>query len=326
VAQFPARFLAAARAVQVLESELGRAEDLLEHPKRERKGRARAEAKAATTVPAAPPKGAPADAPQPSHAPPLGPPDAVAPAATPAAAPEPPPQAPPEPPPTVPVGRPTARPGDRNGWPAPPPHPGERTPGVGQPGGPLIELRPSPLGADLDHLGDRLLVFEDRIELRDRTDHLRQSVAAPDITDVGVQRKFTGAVLTIAGRELEPIVVKGIKPEQADEVQRLIHTRLRHPAEAAPDHGNAAAADAPTNGGAAPDPSPEASALAAPSPDAVAAAADRLAILNRSRLNEAELLRKLADLHRAGVLSDVEFSEKIALVGRLVSGETIVVV
>ena len=75
-----------------------------------------------------------------------------------------------------------------------------------------------------------------------------------------------------------------------------------------------------------PEATPEESALAAPSPDAVANAADRLAILNRSRLNEADLLRKLADLHRAGVLSDAEFSEKIALVGRLVSGETIVVV
>jgi hypothetical protein len=308
VAQFPARFLAAARAVQVLESELGRAEDLREHPRRERKGRARAEARAAAaSIPTAPPTGAPADAP---------PPDAVAPA-SPAAVPGPPPAAPPEPPPTVPVGRPTAQPGDHDGWPAPRPLPGDRSPRIGQPGGPLIELRPSPLGTDLDHLGDRLLVFADRVELHDRSDHIRQSIGAKEIADVGVQRKFTGAVLTIAAFGAEPIVVKGIKPEQADEVQRLIHTRVRLPGAAA-DASNGAATDADTP--------PEESALAAPSPDAVSAAADRLAILNRSRLNEADLLRKLADLHRAGVLSDAEFSDKIALVGRLVSGETIVVV
>ena len=54
----------------------------------------------------------------------------------------------------------------------------------------------------------------------------------------------------------------------------------------------------------------------------MANAAGRLAILNRDRLNEADLLRKLADLHRAGVLSDAEFEDKIALVGRLVAGET----
>ena len=57
----------------------------------------------------------------------------------------------------------------------------------------------------------------------------------------------------------------------------------------------------------------------------MAAAANRLAILNRDRLNEADLLRKLADLHRAGVLRDDEFEAKVALVGRLVRGETIVV-
>ena len=146
-----------------------------------------------------------------------------------AKAPAPPPEPPPEPP-TVPVGRPTTRPGEEQGWPAPrPAHPAHPpTPRVGEPGGPLIELRPSPLGADIDHLGDRLLVFEDRVELRDRADHVRQTVAAADIAEVGVQRKFTGAVLTIAGLDAEPIVVKGLKPEQADEVTRLVQTRLRH--------------------------------------------------------------------------------------------------
>ena len=138
-----------------------------------------------------------------------------------------------------------------------------------------------------------------------------------------MQRKFTGAVLTIAALDAEPIVVKGLKPEQADEVTRLVQTRLCHTTGSS--NGAAAEADV-ADEPPAPDVLPEDSALAAPSPDAVANAADRLAILNRSRLNEADLLRKLADLHRAGVLSDAEFSEKIALVGRLVSGETIVVV
>jgi len=349
VAQFPARFLAAARAVQVLESELGRGPDVRREPAHhERKGRARAEARAAEakataskatagrragtktpTAPDGPDAKAVAATPTSPNSPPL---DAPAPSTEPVQvqgpAPEPPPAAPPEPPATVPVGRPTNRPGDRDGWPAPRPGKSEpRTPAVGQPGGPLVELRPSPLGADLEHLGDRLLVFEDRVELRDRADHVRQAVAASDIADVAVQRKFTGAVLTIAGHDRDSIVVKGIKPEQADEVHRLIHTRLRHQRDATADttgNGNGAAPTPAASTGA--DTPPEESALAAPSPDAVSAAADRLAILNRSRLNEADLLRKLADLHRAGVLSDPEFADKVALVGRLVSGETVVVV
>jgi hypothetical protein len=329
VTQFPARFLAAARAVQVLESELALtgAEPAEHAPKKhERKGRARAEAmaaeakaKAATKESAETTSSAPASAVGGLTDDPVGTfttdtaPGEVEP-------PAPPPEPPPEPP-TVPVGRPTTRPGEEQGWPAPRPAPAAHpSPRVAEPGGPLIELRPSPLGADLDHLGDRLLVFADRVELRDRGDHVRQTVAAADIADVGVQRKFTGAVLTIAGLDG---VVKGLKPDQADEVARLVQTGLLH--STAPTNGEAPEAEA-AHQAPAPEPRPEESALAAPSPDAVANAADRLAILNRSRLNEADLLRKLADLHRAGVLSDAEFSEKIALVGRLVSGETIVVV
>jgi hypothetical protein len=219
---------------------------------------------------------------------------------------------------------------DDFGWPAPKPtlpqvHPAAgggrpaHAPQSSRPDGVLIELRPSPLGADFDHFGDQLLVFADRIELRDRTDRVRQSIASDEVTDVSVQRRFTGAVLTIEALDGDPIVVKGVKPEQADQVAALVGTHSRLAAAGLLD-------DDPAPALSEDDDLPEASALAAPSPDAVSNAANRLAILNRSRLNEADLLRKLADLHRAGVLSDAEFSDKIALVGRLVSGETIVVV
>ena len=110
-------------------------------------------------------------------------------------------------------------------------------------------------------------------------------------------------------------MVKGLKPEQADEVPASIQTRLLRTDRVV--HGRR---PKPTCRPAARPPTrhrPRTPTLAAPSPDAVANAAGRLAILNRDRLNEADLLRKLADLHRAGVLSDAEFEEKIALVGRL---------
>ncbi len=183
------------------------------------------------------------------------------------------------------------------------------------PDGPLIEIRSSPLGADLDHIGDHLVVFGDRLELRDRTNRIRRLLQNRDITDVSVQRKFTGAVLTVESGTGEPIVVKGIKPEQADEVCRLIQTRLRHPR---PVPGASDGAPTTPSGDAERAPAPPGRV---PSADAVSNAASRLAILNRDRLNEADLLRKLADLHRAGVLSDLEFEDKIALVGRLVAGE-----
>ncbi len=174
------------------------------------------------------------------------------------------------------------------------------------------------MGADIEHLGDHLVVFGDRLELRDRTDRIRRLLRDRDITEVSVQRKFTGAVLTVESGAGEPIVVKGIKPEQADEVRRLIQTRLRH-RRPAPGR-EATATTARLDPVAAPVPQ-----TLVPSADAVANAASRLAILNRDRLNEADLLRKLADLHRAGVLSDLEFEEKIALVGRLVAGEPLLI-
>jgi hypothetical protein len=76
-----------------------------------------------------------------------------------------------------------------------------------------------------------------------------------------------------------------------------------------------------------PEPEPSAAATpqpAAPQPTAApATAAARAAAL--VRFDEADVLRKLGDLHRVGVLSDREYQEKIALVGRMVSGETLVV-
>jgi hypothetical protein len=205
--------------------------------------------------------------------------------------------------------------------PAAPPQP-PKNPKRALPEGLLIELRTSPLGADIDHIGDRLLVFDDRVELRDRNDRVRQTLSGEDITDVVVQRKFTGAVLAVESGSGESIVTRGLKPEQADQARLLIHKQTRAGRPVTP------RSDEKPRSPQRPNPSvngPKPPDVKAPSPDAVAAAAARLAILNRDRLNEADLLRKLADLHRAGVLTDVEFEEKISLVGRLVSGETLVV-
>jgi hypothetical protein len=179
----------------------------------------------------------------------------------------------------------------------------------------LIELRTSPLGAEIDHLGDRLLVFEDRVERRDRSDQVRQRLAGDDITDVVLQRKFSGAVLTVESAGGEAIMCRGIKPEQAEQARSLIHQKTMGGRPLASGDGAEAAFGHP-GGGAPP-------AASTPESDMAGTAAARLSILNRDRLNEADLLRKLADLHRAGVLTDAEFEAKIALVGKLISGDEI---
>jgi hypothetical protein len=264
IAQAPARFLAASRALQALESEL----------------------KDHTPVPTG------------ATAPPAVAPSTTGRARGPEAAPSPSPPAPPAPATLVGVSPAPTAPAGRFEGPEP-----------------LMELRTSSLGADIDHIGDRVLVFDDRVELRDRLDRVRQHLDGDQITDVVIQRKFTGAVLIVESGDGASILTRGLRPEQAEQAKALIHKRTRGGRPARPRaEAEPAAAAAPAPG--SPD---EGSDLA------TNATAARITLLSQGQLNEADLLRKLADLHRAGVLTDAEFEDKIAIVGRLVTGESLVI-
>ena len=159
---------------------------------------------------------------------------------------------------------------------------------------PLLEITPSRLATDIEHIGDRLAIFADRVELRDRNDTVRQRIAGDEITDVIVQRKLTGAVLSIEAVTGPPIVAKGLRPEQAEEARNLIIRKTRRvgPASRQPRRSSAGAAPGRPR--------------------------------TTARIDEADLVRKLEDLHRAGVLSDDELAEKVALVRRLARGEPLV--
>jgi hypothetical protein len=292
--QATARMLAAARALESIESERKLAPAPVAHPVAEL-----APAPATSPAPAPPP---PPPAP-PMHAAPNSPAEAHVPV-----------HAQPPVPGTV---APTANPF----VPASPERAAE----------PLIELRTSPLGAEVDHIGDRLLVFADRVELRDRLDRIRQHLDGPAITDVVVQRKFTGAVLVVEGVDGSSIMTRGLRPEQAEQAKVLIHKRTRQGRPPAPrkvdEPSRLPTPLAPPPSEAAEASSPAAARSGRPAaPEGVSdVTAERMALLNQGRLNEADLLRKLADLHRAGVLNAAEFEEKIALVGQLVAGETLVI-
>ncbi|MEJ5255998.1 MAG: SHOCT domain-containing protein [Acidimicrobiales bacterium] len=187
-------------------------------------------------------------------------------------------------------GTATATPPNRASGPAQRPSGHEAKPAPGD--GPLLEVKPSPLASDLDRLGERLAIFMDRVELRDRNDRVRQMIRGEEITDVVVHKKLTGAVLTIENVGGPVIVAKGLRPEQADEARDLIMrtTRPARPVDRS---------SRPTRGTPASTPAP-----------------------GRPRhVDEADLLRKLGDLHRVGILTDEEYEEKIELVGRLVRGE-----
>jgi hypothetical protein len=143
----------------------------------------------------------------------------------------------------------------------------------------LLELRLSPLGADLDQIGDRIVIRADQVEVRDRNLAARHVIRMSEITSAVIARKITGAVLTITGSGGQTIVAKGVRPDLAEEARELL--------------------DRLTGGLADP---PETT--------------------RRSRSSgETELLRKLNDLHRAGILTDAELEEKKELVARLARGE-----
>ena len=159
---------------------------------------------------------------------------------------------------------------------------------------PLLEVKPSPLNTDVSHVGDRLVIFNDRVEMHDRNDRVRQVIRGEDITDVVVHRKFTGASVTVESISGEVMVAKGLRPDQAEEVRSVIQRRTR---QGRPD-GEAAARPSTT---------------AAPAPEA-----QRLSSTVRpATLDKDDLLAKLDDLHAAGILTDRELAAKRALVQRL---------
>ena len=87
---------------------------------------------------------------------------------------------------------------------------------------PVMELRPTVLATDIDRIGDQLVVMKDRLELRDRHNGLRRTVALADITDVQVQRRLTSAVLEVSTRNATDMAIKGLRPEAAEAAREAI--------------------------------------------------------------------------------------------------------
>lgn len=168
---------------------------------------------------------------------------------------------------------------------APPPAAAAPSPAEVQP--PLLEVAGT---ADVDHTRDQLAIFTDRVELRDRLDRVRTSIKADDIIGVNVQITASGAVLSVESMNGPDIAATGLRAEQAEEARRLILAKTRPARVASMSTGQAAATPAP--------------APAKP-----------------VRFDGPELVGKLADLRRAGILTEEEYQQKLVLVRRLAAGE-----
>jgi hypothetical protein len=181
---------------------------------------------------------------------------------------------------------------------------------------PMIEVRPSALGADVEHIGIRLCVFTDRVELRDRGDRTREVIRGTDITDIVLHKRLGGTVLTIECVQGPAIVTRGLRHDEAEAARTLIMKRTRRVGPVT------RAGRRPSGGGAGHDDVtdlPEVTDLTDRA--GLTAPSGGPAHGWRPAIDEAGLLRRLADLHRAGVLSDAEFEDKIEVVARLVRGE-----
>jgi len=80
---------------------------------------------------------------------------------------------------------------------------------------PLFEARTSAIGGDVDAAGNRLIVWPDRVELRDRHDRARAVIPVDAIDQVEVRKRLTSATLTVTGTGGESLVLKGVKPASA---------------------------------------------------------------------------------------------------------------
>lgn len=185
--------------------------------------------------------------------------------------------------------------------------PTSRQPDAAATSSPLLELKPSALTSDLSHAGDRLAIFNDRVELRDRNLKIRQRITGEEITDVVIQKRLAGVILSIESVDQPAIIAKGLTIQQAEEARALImkKTRRAGSAEKPSTSTGRTEARAPQGEKPAPPVSPSEPASKSPAVDP----------------DESDLLRKLTDLHRAGVLTDDELEDKVRVVRELVHGE-----
>jgi hypothetical protein len=147
----------------------------------------------------------------------------------------------------------------------------------------LLEVKPPTLTTDPAHIGERLVIFGDRVELHDRSDKVRQVINGDDIIDVVVHKRFTGATVTVESIDGSSIVAKGLNPDKAERVREIIQRRTRQTKPANPDRARPAVAAAPT-------------------------------------IDADDLIDKLKALHAAGVLTDAELAQKTAAVQQLAAG------
>lgn len=176
---------------------------------------------------------------------------------------------------------------------------------------PFMEVRGSALGTDIERIGEKILIFADRVELRDRGNAVRQTISYADLAGVVIQKKIMGPTLVIESTDGESMTAKALRPELATGAKAMIEKHARRFVGDRGDEPAYALADAGTSasgGGLATATAP------APAPDAPAV----VELREPTRLPHKHVLAAMLDeLHAAGVLDAQEHADKLALLDAL---------
>jgi hypothetical protein len=227
-----------------------------------------------------------------------------------------PPPAAPAPPPAAPAPPPATPPAIA----APVAHQPLSTPAPSAPMGtdvPFMEVRGSALGTDIDRIGEKILIFADRVEQRDRNNTVRQTIPYDELDHVDVQKKIMGPSLLITSTSGETMIAKALRPELATGARAMIE---KHAARFQRGEGVAARSEAAepaepvaTAIPASPAP-PEPAAPEAAAPGATADETTPSRIAPAARTHKSVLVAMLDELHAAGILSADEVDAKRSLI------------
>jgi hypothetical protein len=209
---------------------------------------------------------------------------------------------------------------------APAPHRPQTGPEPSTPMGtdvPFMEVKGSALGTDIDRIGEKILIFADRVELRDRNHSVRQTIHYHELAQIEVQKKIMGPSLVITSRDGATMTAKALRPELATGAKAMIekhadrHTRgesVAARAEAAGADTAPAAADSAEGAAAERTESPGSAPVAESAATAAAPAEPPLPVPGAGRTHKSVLVAMLDELHAAGILSAEEVEAKRSLI------------
>lgn len=186
---------------------------------------------------------------------------------------------------------------------------------------PFMEVKGSALGTDIDRIGEKILIFADRVELHDRNHSVRQTIQYDQLSQVEVQKKIMGPSLIITSVAGATMTAKALRPELATGAKAMIEKHAERfqrgegvAAKATEETSSEATAPAETTQATEAVAVPEAPSEPEPAASDEPASFRPPAAGNTGRTHKSVLVAMLDELHAAGILSSEEVEAKRSLI------------